>query len=1420
MQKTGLTSFHPAVQRWFAATLGNPTPIQLDAWSALSENRHALISAPTGEGKTLAGFLAIIDDLVKRAIAGQDIRRLRNDAIRGSASPGTSVSPGARILYISPLKALSNDIEKNLQLPLRGIQHELKKDGIGIDEIHAMVRTGDSTASERAKLVRLKPQIVVTTPESFYLLLTSASGRALLETIETVIVDEIHALVSNRRGAHLALSLERLEAIRRHAAEEQGDLSSYRRVRRIGISATVRPLERVAKYLVGDEPIALCSDKKQRPFDIRMLMPTAGLSAVMSGENWDEVYQRLAEEIKTRRTTLIFVNNRRLCERLARHLSELLGQNLVASHHGSLSHAQRHRAEQMLKAGELKVMIATSSLELGLDIGSIDLVVQISSPRSIHAFIQRAGRSEHNKLGTSRALLIPLSRDDLVECIALIRSLRAGELEEVALCAPALDVLAQQIIAEVSMRDYSVAELFGLFTGAWVYRNLELNKFRQLLQMLNDGYSLRFGRKARYIFYDKTSDHLHARPGTRIYAALNGGAIPENFEYEVVDEREQVFVGTVHEDFAIESIQGDVFQLGNRMWQITSVRGNRVSVFHAPDKHPTIPFWIVDVPGRTDALSKAVSSLNESFLAAPDLDRFVSVSQGETDLAEAEIRAAAEYLRESREALKALPTHKAVILERFFDEVNNCHIVLHSPFGTQINRAWGLALRKRFCRQFNFELQAAANDSAIILSLSHTHSFILDEVFSYLSSKSARDVLIQALLDAPMFEIRWRWNASRALAILRRNSRGKTPAQWQKSNAQDLIALLFPDQIACAENLSGPREIPDHPLVEQTMYDCLNEAMDVEGFLRVLKGIETGEIKTLTVDSAEPSQLAHEIINARPYAFLDDAPLEERRTRAVRTNFEEREGDTISDATLAAVQAETLYPARNAYELYDRITQFAIVPEADLPRLGFSAGIAELIEKGKVLRLTSPPGPLSTMWRGGERVGVPEEGICLSPPSPFNGEGGRGGEVGYFVSADKLDLINAAYGTADAGNELADQRRYSAIEAIILSHLELLGPLSIHKISERLALADSAVTLALLALENSGSVFQFERRGEKLFVERAYYQRLLHYDRRPRDRQYRVSAENYLKFLHVWQHAAGELMQGSESLRKIILQLQGVALAQDDWVAALKLRVADFSERMLEDLFLTGEFFWWRPVLPEAGVKTITPKTRFMILSRELWFKIAEPFEVKSLMTLSTDAKRIYDYLGKNGASFIADIHYSDKVFTEQTLRGMRELVARGLVTSDQFFALRRLVKSAQRVSPRINSWANAPFPAGRFALVRFGESGDESERAVAIAEMQLARQGVIYRYAAEKDFFKVPWPKFVKSLRLLEMRGLIRGGRFIEGLWGEQFAEPQALGLLAGVDGLPFIKEASLSDPLALTRRLLVRLGVLISAPAALRRA
>lgn len=1456
MNDAVLQNFHPAVQKWFADSLGQPTPIQAQAWRALATRQHAVISAPTGEGKTLAAFLAVIDALVK-----QRIRRQQNGHLEVPAEN----TRATRVLYVSPLKALSNDIEKNLQLPLAGIQRELKAAGIETDDIHAMVRTGDTSPAERAKLVRLRPEIVVTTPESLYLMLTSVSGRQMLETVETVIVDEIHALAGSRRGSHLLLSLARLESLCAARRERDGLANAGDFLQRIAVSATVKPIEAVARFLVGDQPVALCRDTRPRQFDIRMLLPSQPLTAVMSGEMWQEIYLELAKEIQKHRTTLIFVNNRRLCERLARHLTELLeGESVsahhglppegvpaganpgVSAHHGSLSHAQRLRGETLLKEGKLKVMVATSSLELGLDIGTIDLVVQISSPRSIHAFIQRAGRSEHHKNGTSRALLVPLTRDDLSECVALVRALRQGALESLELATPALDILAQQIVAEVAMRDIGADELFALVVREAQWQNLARSDFDAVLEMLNDGYSLRFGRRSRYIFYDKTDRVLRARPGARITAALNGGAIPENFEYEVIDESSSgplshvagapenrahggAFVGTVHEDFAIESSQGDVFQLGNRLWQIRQISGNRVSVVHAPDKHPTIPFWIVDVPGRTDALSDALSAMHELFNGLGDPNKFVRQISAETGLPSAVIGQLADYYRETQASLGLLPTKSTVVLERFFDEVKNCHIVLHSVFGAQVNRAWGLALRKRFCRQFNFELQAAANDNAIVLSLSHTHSFHLPEVFSYLKSVTAEQVLIQALLDAPMFEVRWRWNASRALAILRRSTRGKLPAQWQKSGAQDLVALLFPDQIACAENLSGPRAIPDHPLVKQTVSDCLHEAMDAKGFVQVLQRIESGDIRTIYADSATPSPLAHEIINARPYAFLDDAPLEERRTRAVytgvpgarlprtaslgrpvRTDTEARQGDEISDDTIAAVKAETLYPARNENELYDLITQFALVPEAEVAELGGDADLHALVSRGKVFRFPSPPAPLHDVERGANTDLSDSKEAQHSPPSPFNGEGGRGGEA-YFISADRAELIEAVYPQIDSEDKVAAQRCISGIETILLAHLELLGPLTAESLAARLTLPITRVTLAISGLEAQGSAFVLHRNGLTLYVERTFYQRLQHYGRR-RSVQKRLSPLEYLAFLAEWQHVS-EPLSGPESLAKILRQLQGAELSLDEWNSALRLRITDYNERMLEDQLLSGEFFWWRA--PGAAGKSITRKTRYMLLSRDLWHELGPLSNTGA--ELSVDARRVRDYLERNGASFVHDIHTGrpgeaqPKIFTEQTLRGLRELVAQGLVTSDQFFALRRLAPAAAQRGRLAIRRMQPQFPHGRFSLVRYKSDApaDEDARLAAIARLLLSRHGVVYRYAAENDFFKAPWPRLVRTLRLMEMAGHVRSGRFIDGLWGEQFAAPTAAAMISqGIGGT--YKEVTQQDPIAQVRQSLQKLGAL----------
>jgi ATP-dependent Lhr-like helicase len=710
---------------------------------------------------------------------------------------------------------------------------------------------------------RRPPHIVVTTPESLYILLGSESGRAMLATTRTVIVDEIHALAPNKRGTHLALSLERLEAL------------CGNRLQRIGLSATQKPIELVARFLVGAgaegtarPQCEIIDAGHRRRRDLALEVPDAPLEAVMSAEVWELVYRRLAELIEAHRTTLIFVNTRRLAERVTRKLSELLGEEQVTAHHGSLAKEKRLDAEQRLKGGALKALVATASLELGIDIGEVDLVCQLGSPRAIATFLQRVGRSGHAVDGTPKGRLFPLSRDELVECAALLDSTNRGELDRVAILEKPLDVLAQQIVAEVAAREWGDNKLLDLVRRAWPYRTLAREEFGAVVSMLAEGFSTRRGRRGALIHYDAVNHVLRGRRGARLTALTAGGTIPDNADYQVLLEPENQFIGTVNEDFAVESMAGDIFQLGNKSYRIRRVERGVVRVEDAQDMAPNIPFWLGEAPGRSDELSESVSRLRTEIA-----DRLGVDPSGESALrwlidevavSEAAAQQLVEYLNSGNAALGCLPTRNTLVLERFFDEAGGMQLVVHSPHGSRINRAWGLALRKRFCRKFNFELQAAATEDNIVLSLTTAHSFDLGEASRYLHSATVRPLLIQALLDSPMFTTRWRWVVGVSLALPRFRGGKKVAPQLARMGAEDLIGAVFPDQIACAENLAGEREIPDHPLVRQTIIDCLTEAMDVDGLERLLKGIESGDIRVVARDLAQPSPLALEVLSARP----------------------------------------------------------------------------------------------------------------------------------------------------------------------------------------------------------------------------------------------------------------------------------------------------------------------------------------------------------------------------------------------------------------------------------------------------------------------------------------------------------------------------------------------------------------------------
>src|SRR2546428_1575431 len=999
-----MSDFHPIVSQWFADTLGAPTDAQRRGWAAIRERRHTLIAAPTGSGKTLAAFLTALDDLFQEGLRGP-------------------LPDEVRIVYVSPLKALSADIHKNLAEPRRGIRALAEAAGLDVPRITAAVRTGDTTQRERAAMLRTPPHILVTTPESLYLLLTAERSREMLRTATTVIVDEIHAVIGTRRGAHLALSLERLQAIARSPLV------------RIGLSATQKPIEEVARFLVGsgggaalrrpvlDTPerdgarasargggapreikesevsdgsanllgslgCTIIDEGHRRVMDLGVEIPKSSLEAVMSHEVWTEYYDRLTQLINEHKTTLVFVNTRKMAERTARHLSERLGEDAVTAHHGSLSKEKRLDAEYRLKGGQLKALVATASLELGIDIGHVDLVCQIGSPHRIATLLQRVGRSGHTIAGLPKGRVFPVSRDDLVECAALLRSVRRGELDRIVSHDAPLDVLAQQLVAEAACAEYAEDDLFMLVRSAWPYRDLARSDFDAVLKMTADGFATTRGRRAALVHRDEVNARVRGRRSARLLAITSGGAIPEVADYRVVLDPEETFIGTVNEDFAIESNAGDIFQLGNTSWQILQVGPGIVRVSDAKGAPPTIPFWLGEAPARSDELSRAVSDLRADLEAAlkgcatgvtkADHEQSVTTPRhaeiatavaqafrpavewliGETGIPDAAAEQIVAYLDDARAMLGVLPTQETLVLERFFDESGGMQLVLHAPFGSRVNKAWCLALRKRFCRQFNFELQAAATEDALLLSLGPQHSFPLSDVFRYLHPATAKDILVQAFLDAPVFQTRWRWNTTISLAVPRNRGGKKVPPHLQRTLAGDLMAAAFPDGTACVANIPGDRRIPDHPLVGQTIRDCLEEAMDFAGLARVLERIQQGDLRLVSRDTAEPSLLAHEIINARPYAFLDDAPLEERRTQAVHARRASDPSSTddlgrLDASAIEQVRDEARPDPRDADELHDALLTAGFLTEPETSAMAADL-FAPLLAMRRAARVTLP----------------------------------------------------------------------------------------------------------------------------------------------------------------------------------------------------------------------------------------------------------------------------------------------------------------------------------------------------------------------------------------------------------------------------------------------------------------------------------
>lgn len=1409
-----LTDFHPAARAWFSAQFGAATEAQAQAWPAIKQGRHTLISAPTGSGKTLAAFYAAIDDLLQRSLRRQ-------------------LSPGVQILYVSPLKALSNDIHKNLEVPLAGIAEELKRSGQAAADIRVAVRTGDTPASARQKMAKQPPHILVTTPESLYLLLTSASGRAMLANVSTLIVDEIHAMLGDKRGAHLALSIERLARLVRNNSGQQ--------LQRIGLSATQRPIEMVAKYLVGnsnyDDDMLDCvivDSGSHRHMDVRLEVPGSPLTALMSNEVWEELYKRLVELISSHQTTLVFVNTRRLSERLALALSERLGEDAVCSHHGSMSKELRHDAEQRLKAGQLKVLVATASMELGIDIGSVDLVVQFSSPKSIATFLQRVGRSGHSIHGTPKGILFPLTRDDLVESAALLHSIREGQLDCIVMPEKPLDILAQQIVAEVSSQTHDEAgqtgelfdqqqggwdvdELYTLFANAFSYRSLERAEFDNTIRMLADGYTSRRGRRGTHLHHDAINNRLRARRGANLIALTNGGAIPDMFDYQVVLDPEDIVVGSLNEDFALEALPGDIFTLGTHSWQMLRVDGLKVRVRDAQGMQPTIPFWFGEGLGRTRELSESVSALRQSIADLLINDSANAAVQWLVDIAGLPREAATqlvEYLESGMHALGEMPTRSAIVMERFFDEVGDMHVVIHSPFGSRINRGWGLALRKRFCKSFNFELQAAANEDSIVISLGSIHSFPLDDVFKYLQAATVRDVLVQALLDAPMFEVRWRWNATRSLAIQRNRNGKRVPPQFQRMDAEDLVAHVFPDQIACAENITGRREVPEHPLVSQTIHDCLTEAMDIDELSELIAAIEGNELKLVAKDLREPSPFAQEIINARPYAFLDDAPFEERRTNAIRNRSwadpsEAKDFSLLDSEAIERVREEAWPYISNVEEFHDALCSLAYMSEQEFAaQENYSRWHQTLLDAGRILCLSELP---NTLWIATEKI------ACFMAIYPQLGKYRQSTSIPSFILNEEWD-------------------RSDALREVVRARLECLGPIRAQRLAQELAVETAEIDQALIALEVEGFAFQgqftqaaglrgSQQSSQPEWCERRLLQRIHRYTIDAHRKSIKpVSLQTYTQFLFdahklvavsepVLDAAIAEpepMLDGQTRLQNSLACLDGIAAPASSWEAdILPARVANYDPNWLDFMCISGKKVWGRYSVPnnskrQAGASAANfsgpiRSTPISIVSRtnlDIFRALSNAHRGEGEpLPCSELAKQIEADLTSHGASFFDQIQQRTGLLRAQLEQGLAELVSTARITSDSFTGLRALLTpNKKKPSGHSRRGRRAMFgveDAGRWSLLENNRPEPveekntrhwnvlDEEQLERLIGIYLQRWGVLFRGLLDRELFAPPWRVLLAALRKMELRGTVRGGRFVAGVGGEQFAFPETVDTL-----------------------------------------
>ena len=1362
MDSTGtLSDFHPVVRDWFERTYGAPTPPQTLGWPSISSGKHTLILAPTGSGKTLAAFLWAINHLVEQHLEG-------------------TLPPGVRILYVSPLKALNNDIERNLEGPLEGIRHAASEAGLKLPAIRTAVRTGDTTQSRRAAMQRNPPEILITTPESLYLMLTSVRSRGMFRTVQYVIVDEIHAVCGNKRGVHLSLSLERLQEV----AEQE--------FIRIGLSATQRPLDRIAAFLGGahregnalvPRPVCIIDAGHKKSMDVQVECAPPDFSLLTQEGVWPLVFTEILTLVKIHRTTLIFVNNRRLAERVAAALNEAAsgsdtvpegtgpapinlhavprpttgtgGSNgnepLVQAYHGSMSRQAREKMERDLKGGKIRALVATSSLELGIDIGSIDLVIQIQSPRGIARGLQRIGRSGHLVTATSKGRIFPTHREDLVESAVVARGIVEHQVEETAIPENCLDVLAQQIVAIVSVEDRDPDELFDLVCRSYCYRKLPRVLFDGVIQMLAGRYSGESFRELRAsISWDRVNGILRPLPGSSRLAVTNGGTIADRGYYGVYLGDGKTKVGEVDEEFVYETRTGDTFILGSSIWRVEEIDANRVTVSPAPGQPARMPFWRGEGIGRSYELGLNVGRFRRWMEEAIDLPECLARLRSEYPIDSRSAWNIREYLRKQRDATGVIPHDRLILVESFRDEIGDPRLVVHSSFGRRVNGLLGLLLARRLQGLTGVEPQMLYNDDGILLRSADADTLPAD-ILDNIVVDEARRIVLDEVLASPLFGGQFRQNASRALLMPRTAPGKRTPLWLQRLRAGDLL------QIA--------RRFDDFPIVIETVREILHDVLDFDHFMDVLRGIEQGSIAVAHASTEIPSPFAASLLFdfIAVYMYQADQPREDRLSQYLAVNREIL-GEIIDLDSISSL----LRP--EAIESVERQVQHS----------------------APGTRARSPEELMEILLRIGDLTGEELRDRCEGDASPMvrmlEGDG-RILKVDFhdgprWIAAEEREL----YRSLASGESAA---------FLIGRYIQNHGPLTSSEIGNRFGTGTGQADRIVRQLAGSRDVVRghFRPLGGGATEEWCYRPTLERIHRQTitllRREITPSTPAGFVSFLFRWQGVTGVAgtSRGTD-LAATLARLEGLPLPAEVWERdVLRSRMGDISSDILTRFSSAGNGAW---------VGSGSGRIRFIARGNGAAYLPAVGAEIP----FREPGRRILEFLRNQGASFFSDIREGTKLSLEGMNSGIAELFWNGIVTNDVFAevtAVRRparadhperyerielvnphrapgrsrLMQSARRALRQVPGWT------GRWSLVRtgglMGDPPGEDERARAQAGLLLERYGIVAREFHRREDL-LPWGMIAPELARMELRGEIRRGYFVEGLSGMQFALPRAV--------------------------------------------